>query len=109
MKTAVVPVETVDLPEAQERLASILERTQAEHLRVVVECNGRLLGAIVSMDDLRRLQKQDADRKRAFEALERIGEAFAAVPPEELEREIERAVAEVREEMRAERAAAAAQ
>lgn len=108
MKESTIPLETIDFAEAQECLASILERTQAEHRRIVVESEGRPVGAIVSMDDLRRLQKLDADIQRGIEALNRIGEAFADVPLEDIEREVERAVAEAREELRAERAAASA-
>jgi hypothetical protein len=43
----------------------------------------------------------DAEREERFKALDATRDAFRDVPPEELEREVEKALAEVREENRA--------
>ena len=53
-----------------------------------------------------RRERLDADRRKRFEILERIGEAFKDVPAEEIEREVNRAYAEVKRENLARRAAA---
>lgn len=45
-----------------------------------------------------RLKRVDADRRKRFEILDRIGEAFKDVPAEEIEREVNRAYAEVKRE-----------
>ncbi len=53
----------------------------------------------------KRLKRIDADRRKRFEILDRIGAAFKDVPPEEIEREVNRACAEVKRENLARRAA----
>ena len=52
-----------------------------------------------------RLKRLDADRRKRFEILDRIGAAFKDVPAEEIEREVKRAYAEVKRENIARRAA----
>ena len=45
-----------------------------------------------------RLNRIDADRRERFSILDRIGAAFKDVPAEEIEREVNRAYAEVKHE-----------
>ena len=52
-----------------------------------------------------RLQRIDADRRERFGILDRMREAFKDVPAEEIEREVNRACAEVKRENLARRAA----
>ena len=52
-----------------------------------------------------RLQRIDADRRERFGILDRMREAFKDVPAEEIEREVNRAYAEVKRENLARRAA----
>jgi len=54
----------------------------------------------------RELMESPATIRKGDEAMKRIGEAFAGVDPEEIEREAVKAVREVRKEMAAERRAA---
>ena len=46
-----------------------------------------------------RRERIDADRRERFSILDRIGAAFKDVPPEEIEREVNRAYAEVKREV----------
>ena len=55
-------------------------------------------------EDLQRLDRLDRERAERFKVLEEFGEAFKDVPVEELEREVARALAEVRAERRAQQA-----
>jgi hypothetical protein len=71
---------------------------------VLVEKSGIPVAAIVSTDDLRRLEQLDEERRRDFQVLEATGEAFEDVPEEELDRAVAKALAEARAELRAERA-----
>ncbi len=71
--------------------------------RILLEKSGVPVAAIVSADDLRRLDEMEARRQEQFEAIARISDAFADVPVDELERQVARAVAEARTELRAER------
>lgn len=50
-----------------------------------------------------RVAGRGLDRAERFRLLDEIGEAFRDVPAEELEREVERALTEVRAERRIER------
>ena len=59
----------------------------------------------VTLSQRERLKCVDADRRKRFEILDRIGAAFKDVPPEEIEREVNRACAEVKRENIARRAA----
>ncbi len=59
----------------------------------------------VSKRDVERRDRIDADRRKRFEMLDRIGAAFKDVPAEEIEREVNRAYAEVKRENIARRAA----
>ena len=80
-------------PEMQDQVAR-------REIRVVVEEGGVPIAAIVSSADLEALKRLDEERYRAVEALERMRAAFKDVPDEELEREVNRAIAEVRAEHR---------
>lgn len=91
---------TVHAATAQQQWTELLHQVSREETRVLVEECGSPLAAIVSAADLRRLEQMDRARQRAFEALEATGAAFKDVHEEELEREIDQAVAEVRAERR---------
>jgi hypothetical protein len=67
------------------------------------------VAALVSADDLRRLNELEARWQEQIAAMYEISRSFADVPIDELERQVELAVAEARAELRAEREAAAAQ
>ena len=74
----------------------------------IVEQGGVPVAALVSTEDLERLDRFDRERADRFAIIDELRAAFAGVPDEELEREADRALAEVRAEMRTERAQAAA-
>ena len=71
--------------------------------RITLEQAGMPVAALVSAADLERLQQYDVARAERFKVVERMRAAFADVPDEEIEREVAKAIAEVREEMLAER------
>lgn len=93
--------ETLKASEVRQQWREVVNKVARKEARVVVEKNGVPVAAIVSADDLARLQQFNADREQAFAALERVGAAFNDVPLEELEREVAKAIAEVRAENRA--------
>ncbi len=66
--------------------------------------SGIPVAAIVTVEELRRLEQMDDRREQLFAVLTAISDKFKDVPPEELEREVNKAVAEARAEHRAERA-----
>jgi prevent-host-death family protein len=95
--------QTMKASDARQRFSDVLNRVYRQETRVVVERSGIPVAAIVSAEDLARLDHYDEERSARFAGLSRISEAFADVPVEELEREVERAISETRARARAER------
>ncbi len=100
--------QTLKASEVRQQFSSVVNHVARDEARVIVEKNGLPVAAIVPARDLRRLNELDerlAERRRIVEA---VRAPFRGIPHEEIEREAERAWAEVRAEMRAERKQAAA-
>jgi prevent-host-death family protein len=96
--------ETMKISEVKQQLNRLVNRVYRHETRVMVEKSGIPVAGIVSIEDLRRLDRLDQERAERFKVLEEFGEAFKDVPAEELEREVARALAEVRAERRAQQA-----
>lgn len=93
-------IQTVKASEAREQFSQLLNRVFRREARVIVEKSGIPVAAIISAEDLERLNRFEAERQQRFGILDGIGEAFKDVPDEELEREVSRAVARLRKESR---------
>ncbi len=92
--------------DARRQFAGVINRVARKEARVVVEKSGIPVAAIVSAEDVRRLDRLDwleREREADFAVIDELRAAFKDVPPEEIEREAERTLTEVRAEMRAER------
>lgn len=100
--------ETMKFTEARQQLSRVVNRVARRETRVLLEKSGVPVAAIVSADDLRRLDEFETRRQEQFQAISRISDAFADISDEELEREVARAVADARAERRTEREAAGA-
>ena len=96
--------QTMKISEVKQQLNRLVNRVYRHETRVMVEKSGIPVAGIVSAEDLRRLDQLDRERAERFKVLEEFGEAFKDVPAEELEREVARALAEVRAERRAQQA-----
>jgi prevent-host-death family protein len=96
------PAETLKFTQARQNLSQVVNRVARREARIIVEKSGVPVAAIVSTDDLQRLDEMDARSQAQMEAMSRISEAFADVPLDQLERQVALALAEVRDEMRAE-------
>jgi prevent-host-death family protein len=99
--------QTMKATDVRANWSETINQVARRKTRVVVEKAGVPVAAIISAQDWDRLRRYDAEREADFAVLDRMRAAFADVPDEELEREITKAIAEVRAEMRAERAQAA--
>lgn len=93
-------IQTVKASEARENFSQLINKVFRREARVIVEKSGIPVVAIVSAEDLRLLSELEAERDRRFELLDEIGEAFKDVPAEEIEREVAKAIAEVRQKSR---------
>ncbi len=88
--------QTMNASQARADWSRTLERVYRRQARVLVKKHGIPVAAIVSVDDLARLARLDAQRAADFEALDVIRATFEDVPDEELEREVAKAIAAVR-------------
>jgi prevent-host-death family protein len=86
--------------EVRSRWGKVVAAVHDGGKRILVEKSGVPVAAVVSANDLARLQRFEAERSKRFAALDRIGEAFKDVPLEKLEAEVAKAIAEVRDENR---------
>jgi prevent-host-death family protein len=97
--------QTIKASEARAQWGQILNKVFKRQTRVIVEKSGIPVAAIISADDLERLNRMDEQRARNFAALQEMRDAFKDVSPEEIEREVTKAIAEVRAENRRQRPA----
>lgn len=88
--------ETMAISAVKTQFSSLVNRVYRRETRVVVEKSGIPVAALVSPDDLRRLDRLDRERAARFQAIADLRAAFADVPPEEIDREADRAVARLR-------------
>lgn len=102
MRERAPTTQTVKASMARQQFSQLLNQVFRGETRVVVEKSGIPVAAIVSAQDLERLDQLEAERERDFKILDEIGEAFRDVPLDELKREVVRAVAAARRELREE-------
>ena len=105
MAQATIPTEKMKFTEARPQLSELLNRVHDRELRVLISKGNLSVAALVSVEDLERLNRMDAQREADFRIFDEIGAAFADQTPEQIEEEVDRAVAEIRAEMRREREA----
>ena len=81
--------------------SQLLNKVFRSKTRVVVEKSGIPVAAVISAEDLQRFTQLEEQRKERFKVLDKMREAFKDVPPEEIDREVKKAISEVRAENRA--------
>jgi prevent-host-death family protein len=91
---------TIKASVARQQFSQLLNAVFRGESRVVVEKSGIPVAAIIPAKDLDLLARLEAERAEQFKILDVIGEAFKDVPPEEIEREVKRAITQVRREKR---------
>jgi regulator of sirC expression with transglutaminase-like and TPR domain len=69
-------------------------------VQLLIEKSGIPVAAIISARDLEWIEHFEAKRAERFKALDASWEAFRNAPPEEIEKEVAKAVAEARQELR---------
>jgi prevent-host-death family protein len=101
-------IQAMKASEARQQFSRAINSVARHETRILVEKNGVPVAAIISSDDLRRLEKLDAEDQHAWNVLEAMSKPFRGVPSEEIEQATERIMAEIREENRRSRSRAAA-
>jgi hypothetical protein len=97
---------TADVAEAGELVTTLLEQVARGKARLVVQQDGKDVAALVSAYDLERLEALDRRAAEGWKAIQEIQARFSHLDPEEVERDIAEAIAEMRAEERAKRTAA---
>jgi prevent-host-death family protein len=97
--------ETMSISEARRNFSEVVTRPLRGEGRVIVAKSGTPVGAIVSMEDVRRLESLDREWAEIEEVFRRTQSGFKGLSNKEVEHQIERAIAEVEADYRAERKA----
>ncbi|MCC7369773.1 MAG: type II toxin-antitoxin system Phd/YefM family antitoxin [Chloroflexi bacterium] len=98
------PTETINVTEARRNWSGLLSRVFRKEARVVVEKSGIPVAAIIPYREYELFLHMKARRDERFKAIEALAEPFKDIPAEEIEREVAKAIAEVRAENRERRA-----
>jgi prevent-host-death family protein len=88
--------QTMKISNVKNRLSSLVNEVYRGERRILVEKSGIPVAALVSADDLNRLQQLDREWDKTTKAIERFSQAFADVPVPELEAKIDEIIAEGR-------------
>ncbi len=96
-------IETMKISEVKQGLNGLVNRVYRREARVLIEKSGIPVAAIVSVQDLQRLEQLDRKWAEGERVLREFAAGFADQTPEEIERETAKAIAEARAETWAER------
>ena len=108
MRASQPETQTMKISEVRSQLNTLVNQVYRHETRVLVEKSGIPVAALVSIDDLDELNRAERERAGRFAIIDEMREAFKGVPQEEIEREADRAVAEARADLRAEKKRVAA-
>jgi prevent-host-death family protein len=97
--------EVMSASEVRQNFGEVVNRVARGEGRVIVEKHGAPAVGLVSMEDVRRLRTRDGEIEARKRFVDEFREPFKDTPDDELEAEIEKALAEVREDRRQERLA----
>jgi prevent-host-death family protein len=86
--------------EVREHFSDVVNRVARGEGRVIVEKHGTPAVAVVSIEDARRLRHSDDIVAERTAFVESVRSLFADVPDDELQREIDSAFAELKQERR---------
>lgn len=84
--------------QARSGWSKVLDQVYRDKMRVVVEKSGIPVAAIISPDDLERYRRLEEQRTADFSIFDEVGALFRNDDPDVIEREIGKAIAEVRAE-----------
>ena len=88
--------EAVNASDVRQQFASVLNSVFRHERRVLVEKSGIPVAAVVSTDDLRRLERLDEEDREAMRIVDAMRKPFAGISSDEIEREAANAVADDR-------------
>ena len=86
--------------DVRQQWSQLLNKVFTDKRRIIVEKSGIPVAAVISAEDLERLTRLEEQRERNFAILDEIGEKFKDIPVQEIDREVSKALAQVRAENR---------
>jgi prevent-host-death family protein len=89
--------QTINASTARQEWSKILNKVFREETRIVVEKSGIPVAAIISAEDLKRLDRLEKERSDRFRVLDEIKAAFRDIPESEIENEVDQALTRVRQ------------
>ena len=89
--------QTINASTARQEWSKILNKVFREETRIVVEKSGIPVAAIISAEDLKRLDRLEKERSDRFRILDEVKAAFRDIPEAEIENEADRALTRVRQ------------
>jgi prevent-host-death family protein len=89
--------QTINASTARQELSKILNKVFREETRIVVEKSGIPVAAIISAEDLKRLDQLEKERADRFSILDEVKAAFRDIPEAEIEKETDKALSRVRQ------------
>jgi prevent-host-death family protein len=84
---------TMKISAVKSHLSSLVNEVYRGERRILIEKAGIPVAALVSIEDLERLQRLEREWAAGTRAFERVSEAFADIPLDELEARIDDIVA----------------
>ena len=90
--------QSMNISRARDQFSQVINKVYRKETRVLVEKSGIPVAAIVSTEDLKELQRMEAQRAEEFKVIDRMREAFKDVPQQEIDQEVDKAIAQVRAE-----------
>ena len=89
--------QTINASTVRQEWSKLLNKVFREETRIVVEKSGIPVAAIISAEDLKRLDQLEKERSDRFRILDEVKAAFRDIPEAEIERESDQALARVRQ------------
>ncbi len=90
--------QTMKASQARQEFSQVLNRVYRKEARVIVEKSGIPVAAIISAQDFAHLTRLEAQRAERFTVIDAMRDAFADVSDDTLEREVDKALTQVRAE-----------
>lgn len=90
--------QTLKASDVRAQWSQLLNKVFRNQTRVIVEKSGIPVAAVISAQDLTRLTQLEEQRKERFSVIDRMREAFKDVPTEKIEKEVSKAIKQVRAE-----------
>jgi len=82
--------------DVRQQWSQLLNQVFIKQTRIVVEKSGIPVAAVISAEELEKFTRLEEQRERNFAILDEVGEKFKDVSSQEIEREVSKALRQVR-------------